>query len=394
MPELPEVEAARKAIAENCVGKKIKRSVVADDAKVINGVSRFDFEASLTGKTIVGAYRKGKNMWIQLDSPPFPSFHFGLSGAIHIKGVSVTKYKRFAVNDTDKWPSKYSKLFIELDDGLEVLFTDKIRFARVRLLENPATMPPISELGPDALLEAMSEDELFKALSKKKTAIKALLLNQSFISGVGNWIADEVLYQNPNPKSGWIMGRPLCNSGIRAQAGKHNVKKARFKPRRNATDSSFSTRPRTMCSGDDFAFKIGQGGATRGHGGLAHSSAGVGSGPWRNRKTITRGMEKLEIGQNSSNGKGRFNSFSVNKFAALGIKHDFDKKQNSDMFDNHYMKRETVCFSCQNVGHKAANCPSKSRYTFPLDSQNPTDFLVKGTEYGKWKDFWVVDHSF
>ncbi|XP_076906577.1 formamidopyrimidine-DNA glycosylase-like isoform X2 [Bidens hawaiensis] len=195
MPELPEVEAARRAIAENCIGKRIKRCVVADDTKVIDGVSRGDFEASLTGKTIVAAHRKGKNMWIQLDSPPFPSFQFGMAGAIYIKGVAVTKYKRSAVSDTDEWPSKYSKVFIELDDGLELSFTDKRRFAKVRLLKNPAIVAPISELGPDALLEPMTEDELFKALSKKKIAIKALLLDQSFISGVGNWIADEVLYQ-------------------------------------------------------------------------------------------------------------------------------------------------------------------------------------------------------
>ncbi|KAI3684312.1 hypothetical protein L6452_33534 [Arctium lappa] len=195
MPELPEVEAARRAIEENCIGKKIKRSVVADDAKVIDGVSPSDFEASLTGKTFVAAHRKGKNMWIQLDSPPFPSFQFGMAGAIYIKGVAVTKYKRSAVNDTDEWPSKYSKLFIELDDGLELSFTDKRRFAKVRLLKNPASVAPISELGPDALLEPLTEDELFKSLSKKKIGIKALILDQSFISGVGNWIADEVLYQ-------------------------------------------------------------------------------------------------------------------------------------------------------------------------------------------------------
>ncbi|KAI3512680.1 hypothetical protein L1887_19998 [Cichorium endivia] len=195
MPELPEVEAARRAIEENCLGKKIKRSVVADDAKVIDGVSPSDFEASITGKTIVAAHRKGKNMWIQLDSPPFPSFQFGMAGAIYIKGVAVTKYKRSAVNDTDEWPSKYSKLFIELDDGLELSFTDKRRFAKVRLLQNPASAPPICELGPDALLEPMTEDKLFKSLSKKKVGIKALILDQGFISGVGNWIADEVLYQ-------------------------------------------------------------------------------------------------------------------------------------------------------------------------------------------------------
>ncbi|XP_073048408.1 formamidopyrimidine-DNA glycosylase isoform X2 [Primulina eburnea] len=195
MPELPEVEAARRAIEENCLGKRIKNSTVADDPKVIDGVSPSDFEASIVGKRIVAAHRKGKNMWLQLDSPPFPSFQFGMTGAVYVKGVAVTKYKRSAVKDTDEWPSKYSKFFVELDDGLEFSFTDKRRFAKVRLLDDPVSVPPISELGPDALLEPMAVDEFCNSLSKKKIGIKALLLDQSFISGIGNWMADEILYQ-------------------------------------------------------------------------------------------------------------------------------------------------------------------------------------------------------
>ncbi|XP_027126174.1 formamidopyrimidine-DNA glycosylase isoform X2 [Coffea eugenioides] len=195
MPELPEVEAARRAIEEHCLGKKIVKSIIADDSKVVDGVSHKDFEASLNGKTIVAAHRKGKNMWLQLNSPPFPSFQFGMTGAIYIKGVAVTNYKRSSVKDTDEWPSKYSKFFVELNDGLELSFTDKRRFARVRLLDNPVAVPPISELGPDALLEPMAVDEFHKLLSKKNLGIKALLLDQGFISGIGNWVADEVLYQ-------------------------------------------------------------------------------------------------------------------------------------------------------------------------------------------------------
>ncbi|KAI3407440.1 FPG_CAT domain-containing protein [Psidium guajava] len=195
MPELPEVEAARRAVEDHCVGQKIKRAVVADDPKVIEGVSPSDFRSSLEGKTIVAAKRKGKNMWLQLDSPPFPSFQFGMTGAIYIKGVAVTKYKRSAVKDTDEWPSKYSKVFMELENGLELSFTDKRRFARVRLLNDPTSVPPLSELGPDALLEPMTIDEFTESLTKKKIAVKTLLLDQSFIAGIGNWIADEVLYQ-------------------------------------------------------------------------------------------------------------------------------------------------------------------------------------------------------
>ncbi|XP_024036744.1 formamidopyrimidine-DNA glycosylase isoform X5 [Citrus sinensis] len=195
MPELPEVEAARRAIEEHCIGKKIVKSIIADDSKVIDGVSASDFEASVLGKAILSAHRKGKNLWLRLDSPPFPSFQFGMTGAIYIKGVAVTQYKRSAVKDTDEWPSKYSKFFVELDDGLELSFTDKRRFAKVRLLNDPTSVPPISELGPDALLEPMTVDEFTDSLSKKKITLKALLLDQSYISGIGNWVADEVLYQ-------------------------------------------------------------------------------------------------------------------------------------------------------------------------------------------------------
>ncbi|KAH9304137.1 hypothetical protein KI387_008541, partial [Taxus chinensis] len=195
MPELPEVEAARRAVHEHCSGKMIIKAIIADDPKVIEGVSPSALEKALVGKRIIAAHRKGKNMWLQLDTPPFPSFQFGMTGAVYIKGVSVTKYKRSAVNDNDEWPSKFSKVFLELEDGTEMSFTDKRRFARVRLLENPEAVPPISELGPDALLDLMAEDGLTNALSKRGTAIKSLLLDQGFIAGIGNWVADEVLYQ-------------------------------------------------------------------------------------------------------------------------------------------------------------------------------------------------------
>uniref|UniRef100_A0A2N9FKR0 DNA-formamidopyrimidine glycosylase n=1 Tax=Fagus sylvatica TaxID=28930 RepID=A0A2N9FKR0_FAGSY len=161
MPELPEVEAARRAVEEHCLGKKIKKAIIANDSKVIDSVSSSDFEASLLGKTINFRPSQGKE---SLAPPRFPSLSF----------LPI----RSAVNDTDEWPSKYSKFFIELDDGLELSFTDKRRFAKVRLLKDPAAVLPISDLGPDALLEPMTVDEFAESLSKKKIAIKALLLDQ------------------------------------------------------------------------------------------------------------------------------------------------------------------------------------------------------------------------
>ncbi|WVZ79247.1 hypothetical protein U9M48_026849 [Paspalum notatum var. saurae] len=218
MPELPEVEAARRALQAHCVGRRIARCAVADDAKVVIAAGgRATFERAMVGRTIVAARRRGKNLWLQLDAPPFPSFQFGMAGAIYIKGVPVTKYKRqvafnisfLAIMRLEQWvlvgnnsPVVADRLSIlkrsdlQLDDGLEFSFTDKRRFARVRLFEDPETVPPISELGPDALFEPMSVDNFLDSLGRKKIGIKALLLDQSFISGIGNWIADEVLYQS------------------------------------------------------------------------------------------------------------------------------------------------------------------------------------------------------
>jgi formamidopyrimidine-DNA glycosylase len=77
MPELPEVEAARKALFQMCHGRVIVEARVAEDPIVINGIAPSLLQESLTGRTIVDALRKGKNLWLHLDRRPWPSFQFG-----------------------------------------------------------------------------------------------------------------------------------------------------------------------------------------------------------------------------------------------------------------------------------------------------------------------------
>ncbi|KQJ96000.1 formamidopyrimidine-DNA glycosylase isoform X3 [Brachypodium distachyon] len=137
MPELPEVEAARLALEEHCVGKRIVRCSAADDTKVIDGIAPSQLEAALVGRTIAAARRKGKNLWLVLDSPPFPSFQFGMAGAIYIKGVELSKYKRSAVSPTEEWPSKYSKLFVEsIMSGIGNWIADEVLYlARIHPMQ-------------------------------------------------------------------------------------------------------------------------------------------------------------------------------------------------------------------------------------------------------------------
>lgn len=196
MPELPEVEAARRLMHSYSLGGIISKAFVDNDVKVIDGVTPAALQEALIGKKIVAAHRKGKHMWLELNSGPHISFQFGMSGAIIVKGVKGPLYRNFKVSDENEFPTSYSKVHLVLDSGTEVAFIDKRRFARVRLLDNPSKVAPISELGLDAYLELPSAKEMVEALKAKKQAVKALLLDQGYIAGIGNWVADEVLYQS------------------------------------------------------------------------------------------------------------------------------------------------------------------------------------------------------
>jgi formamidopyrimidine-DNA glycosylase len=93
------------------------------------------------------------------------------------------------------WPPRFTRLLLQFDDGSALAVADGRRLGRIRLRRDPAAEPPIAGLGFDALRELPAPTR-FRALARTRAApAKALLLDQSFAAGVGNWIADEVLYQ-------------------------------------------------------------------------------------------------------------------------------------------------------------------------------------------------------
>ncbi|RYZ64693.1 MAG: hypothetical protein EOP09_15530 [Proteobacteria bacterium] len=95
---------------------------------------------------------------------------------------------------SERFPS-FCRLRFATQDGVEIAFTDPRRFGRIRLTEDPAQDPALSKLGFDPLVSPVSLAELVKVLSKRKAPLKAVLLDQGVFAGVGNWIADEVLFQ-------------------------------------------------------------------------------------------------------------------------------------------------------------------------------------------------------
>ncbi|KAJ1917312.1 hypothetical protein H4219_003271 [Mycoemilia scoparia] len=202
MPELAEVERARSLIHERCLGMIVKEAHADEDKILFAGTNHEEFMNRITSEKIVGTGRHGKYFYVHLsNNAPTILMHFGMTGDIKFKGEKdePIRVERFDMGEA--WPPKYTKFWLHLvgDDGAEctLAFTDPRRLGRVRLIDgDPETQPPLSQLGFDPILSPPKLSDFIKSVRKRQVPIKALLLDQKFSSGVGNWIADEVLFQS------------------------------------------------------------------------------------------------------------------------------------------------------------------------------------------------------
>lgn len=201
MPELPEVESARCLVEAHCIGAKVTKVEFNEDGtydeKIFKDIEQKAFISCLKGKTLTAAHRRGKHMWWDMKGGTVsPLFHLGMTGAFSIKEKGAMKYKAFVV-DVDNWPPRFAKLVVTFDNGIALAYTDPRRFGRIRLVPGDVTAsPPISELGFDPLLDMPDEATFSSRFAKRGGPIKSVLLDQSIAAGVGNWIADEVLYHS------------------------------------------------------------------------------------------------------------------------------------------------------------------------------------------------------
>lgn len=193
MPELPEVEHARRLCERVLSGRRLERVWCADDPLVF-GPSAGRVAAALRGRRVLGARRRGKYLWLELDRRPWPLIHFGMTGSLRVPDVEPLRLATAPADREDEWPPRFVKLRLWIEGGGELALVDARRLGRVRLREDPQTEPPVRDLGFDPALDLPGPEALAELLRKRRTVLKTLLLDQSFAAGVGNWVADEVLY--------------------------------------------------------------------------------------------------------------------------------------------------------------------------------------------------------
>jgi formamidopyrimidine-DNA glycosylase len=172
MPELPEAERARTSIEDGALHRVIAR-VDDSDTWVCRPHAPGEIADALTGATLTAAHRRGKTMWVETDRGPVLGLHLGMSGRIDI--------------DREPAPNGWDRFSIEFEDGGRMALSDKRRLGRVVL------DPDLTRLGPDAA--EIGRREFRDRVGRGTAPLKARIMDQSVIAGIGNLLADEILWQ-------------------------------------------------------------------------------------------------------------------------------------------------------------------------------------------------------
>jgi len=190
MPELPEVETIRRELEKAVLGKKIIE-VCVHHPLVIRQPAVEKFKKGLSGATIKNILRKAKVLILELSN--------GKSLVIHLKMTGQLVYPG---------GGKASRASFYFSDGKILDFNDRRLFGELRLLDDWHNLPFIKGLGPEPF--EISNAEFKEMLDSKKTKIKPLLMDQTFISGIGNLYAAEALFRakiNPQRRANSLTGK-------------------------------------------------------------------------------------------------------------------------------------------------------------------------------------------
>ncbi len=201
MPELPEVEGYR-LLAERACGRRIA-SVESRDAWYLKrGLDSRTLARTLKGREIELARRLGKVLLLDLSGGPVLGLRFGMTGMLVVDGRAGVEQLLFSPARRER---SWERLTVGFDDGGSLVVHDPRRLGGVSL------DPDLSGLGPDAA--SISLGQLEAALRGSSAPVKARLLDQSRVAGIGNLIVDEVLWRAS--LAPWRPGRSLGKAELR-----------------------------------------------------------------------------------------------------------------------------------------------------------------------------------
>ncbi len=187
MPELPEVETIKTDLQKTICGKRIIRIMISNP-KVIRQPHPAAFKKSLEGLTIKRILRRGKLLILELSKGKFLTVHFKMTGQLVLRGpLAAAPVKSI------------TRVTFYLSSGMVLDFNDQRLFGELRLINDWQKLKFIQKLGPEPFDLTLAD---FKdMLAKRKTRIKPLLMEQTFISGIGNIYASEILFRSKiNPQ--------------------------------------------------------------------------------------------------------------------------------------------------------------------------------------------------
>jgi formamidopyrimidine-DNA glycosylase len=195
MPELPEVETVRRGLQPVMEGAKIVKAEAR--RKDLRFPFQKDFVARLTGQTVTGLGRRAKYLMADLASGDVLLMHLGMSGSFRVveDGDGRTPGKFHHPRNEDR---AHDHVVFHMSSGAAVVFNDPRRFGYMKIIARDALdqEPLLSGLGPEPLGNEFDAAMLARACANKKTSLKAALLDQRVVAGLGNIYVCEALFRS------------------------------------------------------------------------------------------------------------------------------------------------------------------------------------------------------